>query len=149
MARDMTIGEVARQSGVKVQTIRFYEDRGLLPAPPRSEGNQRLYAPAHVDRLRFIRHARDLGFPLPDIADLLALSDRPDQPCQAADAIAGRQLAEVRRRIRQLTLLGAELERMVEQCRHGAIADCRVIESLGDHAHCTADHGAVAAELQP
>jgi DNA-binding transcriptional MerR regulator len=147
MARDMTIGEAARQSGVKVQTIRFYEERGLLPPPPRSDGNQRLYTPAQAARLRFIRHARDLGFPLAEIADLLALSDRPNQSCAAADAIAGRQLVEVRRRIRQLTLLESELQRMVDQCRRGAIADCRVIESLGDHAQCSGDHDDASADL--
>ena len=107
--RDYTIGEAARDSGVKVNTIRFYEERGLLAVPPRSGGNQRLYDTAAVARLRFIRHARDLGFGLPAIADLLELAGHPQAACADADAIAQAQLAEVERRIRHLTALRAEL----------------------------------------
>ena len=138
--RDLTIGEAARSSGVKVNTIRFYEERGLLKAPPRSDGNQRLYDPAAVSRLRFIRHARDLGFALPDIADLLDLAGHPEAPCGRADAIAARQLAEVERRIAHLTSLKGELVRMVASCAGEEVAHCRVIESLADHAHCAGPH---------
>lgn len=139
---EVTIGEAARQSGVKVNTIRFYEDRGLLPAPPRSEGNQRLYAKEQVARLRFIRHARDLGFPLPAVADLLDLSDRPEASCDTADAIARQQLSEVRRRIGQLQSLAAELERMIGCCAQDRVATCRILETLADHALCASDHHA-------
>ncbi|SMY08581.1 MerR family transcriptional regulator [Flavimaricola marinus] len=137
---DFTIGEAARASGVKVTTVRFYESRGLLPAPPRSEGNRRLYAQSHVDRLRFIRHARELGFALEDVATLLSLSDEPDQSCAAVDAIARAQRAEVTRRIARLEALGVELDRMIATCAGGTVGECRVIESLSDHAHCAADH---------
>tara|TARA_R110002110_G_scaffold179197_1_gene384567 strand:- start:297 stop:731 length:435 start_codon:yes stop_codon:yes gene_type:complete len=134
-----TIGHLARSTGCKVQTIRYYEQIGLLPKPPRSEGNRRLYCQADIDRLAFIRHARDLGFPLEAIRDLLALSDDPHQPCEVADATARLQLEEVKRRIARLQALKTELERMVEQCRGGKIADCRVIEVLSDHGHCLAE----------
>lgn len=139
----LTIGKLGAAAGVKVPTIRYYEQIGLLPAPERSAGNQRLYPGAALDRLSFIRHARDLGFPLEAIRDLLSLSDRPDQSCAAADAIARTQLAAVRARIARLRALEAELERMVAQCAHGTIADCRVIEVLGDHSLCAAEdhHG--------
>ena len=93
-----------------------------------------------MERLAFIRHARDLGFTLEAIRDLLSLSDRPDQSCAAADAIAKAQLAEVESRLARLTALKAELERMVVQCAGGSIADCRVIEVLGDHSLCATDH---------
>ncbi|RWR08781.1 MerR family transcriptional regulator [Paenirhodobacter populi] len=136
----LTIGKLAQDTGVKVPTIRYYEQIGLLPEPGRSAGNQRLYGQGQLERLRFIRHARDLGFPLEAIRDLLSLSDRPDQPCAAADGIARAQLDAVRARIRRLKALEGELERMVAQCAHGTIRDCRVIEVLGDHALCAQDH---------
>lgn len=136
----LTIGKLGEATGVKVPTIRYYEQIGLLPAPDRSAGNQRLYGTPALNRLAFIRHARELGFPLEAIRDLLSLTDRPDQPCAAADLIAKRQLAAVKARIKRLTALKAELERMIAQCAQGTVADCRVIESLGDHSLCGNDH---------
>lgn len=136
----LTIGKLGEAAGVKVPTIRYYEQIGLLPEPDRSAGNQRLYGQSALDRLAFIRHARELGFPLDAIRDLLSLSDRPDQSCAAADVIARAQLAEVESRLGRLTALKGELERMVVQCAGGRIADCRVIEVLGDHSLCATDH---------
>lgn len=136
----LTIGKLGQSAGVKVPTIRYYEQIGLLPEPDRSAGNQRLYPRAALDRLAFIRHARALGFPLEAIRDLLSLSDHPDQSCAAADAIAKAQLAATRARITRLRALEAELERMIGQCARGTISGCRVIEVLGDHAHCAHDH---------
>jgi len=139
MVRSMTIGRAAAAAGCKVQTVRYYEQVGLLPAPSRTEGNQRLYADADIRRLMFIRHARGLGFPLDAIRSLLSLSDRPDQPCKTADMIARAQLAEVERRLAQLNALKAELSRMLDQCRGGTILDCRVIETLASHGECLPD----------
>lgn len=136
----LSIGRLGQAAGVKVPTIRYYEEIGLLPEAERSAGNQRLYGPKALERLRFIRHARELGFPLEAIRDLLSFSDRPDQSCEAADLIARAQLAQVEARLARLAALKAELERMVELCAHGAIRDCRVIEVLGDHSLCAADH---------
>lgn len=136
----LTIGKLGALAGVKVPTIRYYEQIGLLAEAERSAGNQRLYTRAALERLAFIRHARELGFALDSIRDLLSLSDRPDQPCAAADAIARAQLVEVESRIQRLIALKAELERMVVQCAGGRIADCRVIEVLSDHSLCAADH---------
>ena len=136
----VAIGAAARLSGVKVPTIRYYEQIGLLAAPPRSEGNRRHYASADLRRLAFIRHARELGFDIPAIRTLLALQDDPHQPCATADAIAQARLAEVEQRIRSLLALRSELELMVEGCRHGQVADCRVIEVLADHGQCTHPH---------
>lgn len=142
----LTIGDLSRQTGCKVQTIRYYEQIGLLPIPDRSQGNQRLYDPAHADRLAFIRHARELGFHLDAIRELLSLADHPSQPCEAADAIARAQLQQVEHRVARLLSLKRELERMVEQCRGGKIADCRVIEVLADHSQCLADSHAEPAD---
>mgnify|MGYP002652817701 CR=1 FL=1 len=141
----LTIGKLGEATGVKIPTIRYYEQIGLLPAPERSAGNQRLYGQSAQDRLAFIRHARELGFPLDAIRDLLSLSDRPDQSCAAADIIAKEQLAAVEARIARLAALKAELERMIAQCAQGTIASCRVIEVLSDHALCAHDHHAESA----
>ncbi len=139
----MTIGAVARQAGCKVQTIRWYEEIGLLPPPARSEGGHRVYGKVHAHRLAFIRHARELGFPLDDVRTLLSLADDPGRSCDEADAIARRHLTAIRSRIARLQALETELSRVVEQCGAGRVADCRVIEVLADHthAHCLAnDH---------
>ncbi|WP_292464580.1 helix-turn-helix domain-containing protein [Mesorhizobium sp.] len=136
MARTVSIGEAAERSNVKVPTIRYYEQIGLLPQPPRTEGNRRLYGEEDLRRLAFIRHARELGFEIDAIRTLLTLQDDPRQPCATADAIAQARLAEVVQRIRSLTALKTELEHMVEGCRHGKVCECRVIEVLADHGQC-------------
>ena len=130
------IGDLSRRTGVKVPTIRYYEQAGLMPAPSRTEGGQRRYAQAEVSRLHFIRHARQLGFEVEAIRELLDLAARPDQSCSEADAIARRQLQGVERRIAQLTALRDELARMLGACAHGSIGECRVIETLADHGLC-------------
>lgn len=132
----VSISEAARRSGVKSPTIRYYEQIGLLPAPPRTEGGRRLFDAADLRRLAFIRHARELGFEIEAIRTLLALQDNPNQPCATADAIAKARLVDVEQRIRSLQALKAELELMVEGCSHGRIAGCRVIEVLADHGKC-------------
>ena len=139
----LTIGKLSAAAGVKVPTIRYYEQIGLLPEADRSTGNQRLYDKTTLERLSFIRHARDLGFPLEAIRELLSMADQPDISCAAADDIARRQLGAVRERITRLQALQTELERMVVQCAHGTVSDCRVIEVLGNHDLCLHhDHGA-------
>jgi DNA-binding transcriptional MerR regulator len=130
----LTIGDLAKKSGVKVPTIRFYEQIGLMPAAPRSESNRRLYGSEAVRRLRFIRHARELGFEVKAIRQLLALADDPYEPCYEADAIARAHLGEIDSRITALVALRAEVQSMVDQCARGTIRECRVIESLGDVA---------------
>lgn len=142
----LSIGHLGKATGVKVPTIRYYEQIGLLPPPIRSDGNQRLYDTSARERLAFIRHARDLGFPLEAIRELLGLADDPDQPCAAADAIARRQLATVKARIARLTALQTELERMLSHAACGRIGDCRVIEVLGNHQLCLHDHPAEPAD---
>ncbi len=137
---NLPIGEAARQSGVKAPTIRYYEQIGLLPAPPRSEGNRRQYDAGDLRRLAFIRHARELGFEIDAIRALLALQDHPDQSCDAADQIARARLVEVDQRIDSLTALRAELQRMVVSCAHGRVDQCRVIEILADHGQCMHSH---------
>ena len=126
----LTIGQLGRETGIKVETIRFYERRGLMPPPRRAENNYRLYDRVHLRRLRFIRRARDLGFSLEQIRALLALSDEREQSCVAVDRIAKEHRAEVERQIADLQSLKAELDHMINRCGCGVVADCRVIESL-------------------
>ena len=136
----VTIGNLAKRTGVKVQTIRYYESIGLLSAPDRTEGNQRRYGDRAAGNLRFIRHARDLGFEIDQIRDLLSLAAQPDRTCEDIDAIARHHLEQVEQRIAILQSLQGELKRMVRQCSGGRVATCHVIEVLADHAHCKADH---------
>lgn len=136
MTADLAIGEAAKRSGVKVATIRYYEQIGLLPAPPRTDANRRLYDDDDVRRLAFIRHGRELGFEIEAIRTLLVLQDNPNQTCAEADAIARSRLIEVDRRIAKLSALRGELQAMVESCRHGRLAECRVIGVLSDHNQC-------------
>lgn len=130
------IGVLSRESGVKIPTIRYYEEIGLLPPPVRSEGNRRLYPQGAVRRLRFIRHARQLGFEIESIRRLSALTENPAQPCGEAHRLARQHLAEVEEKIARLTALREELLHMVGDCTHHRIGDCGVIEVLEDHAKC-------------
>lgn len=137
---EISIGELSRRTGVKAPTIRYYESVALMRPPSRSEGQQRRYSEAEVSRLTFVRHARELGFEIAAIRELLAMSEQPDQSCAEADRIARRHMSEVDRRIGQLTALRAELQRMVDACGHGRVGDCRVIETLANHQHCENPH---------
>lgn len=137
---DMTIGQLAVHAATKVQTIRYYEEIGLLAEPPRSAGGHRLYGTAERDRLRFIRHARELGFGIEEIRDLLRLSDSPESDCADADTIARRHLVQVELRLKKLRALRTELKRMVDACAHGRVENCKVIEVLSDHRHCAGEH---------
>jgi DNA-binding transcriptional MerR regulator len=137
---EISIGELSRRTGVKVPTIRYYESVALMSCPARSEGRQRRYGDSEVSRLTFIRHARELGFEIEAVRELLAMSAQPDQSCAEADRIARHHLADVDRRISQLVALRAELQRMVNECGHGRLGDCRVIETLADHGQCEHPH---------
>jgi len=137
----LAIGTLAKRTGTKVQTIRYYEQIGLLPEPGRTEGGQRRYGDKDLDRLAFIRHARQLGFTLEAIRELLDLSDNPSRSCAEVDVIAHRQLKEVEARIARLEALRKELKRMLRECSRDTVSDCRVLEVLRDHSACLADHG--------
>lgn len=139
--RGYAIGDAARDTGVKVPTIRYYEAIGLVRTVARNSGNRRLYDADDLRRLAFIRHARELGFDVEAIRALLSLQDDPQQSCVSAHAIAKTRLAEVEDRIARLSALKAELENMVAQCARGRIDTCRVIETLADSGH---DHGRLA-----
>lgn len=136
----LTIGKLAAAADVKVPTIRFYEQIGLLPQPARTESDRRAYEPVAVRRLAFIKHARQLGFPIEAIRTLLELADHPDRACDDANALAQEQLATIETKIAQLEALRGELRRMVAVGCQGPAGDCRVIETLADHGLCGHDH---------
>jgi len=137
---DYSIGELASETGVKVPTIRYYEGIGLLPAPPRTEGNQRRYDASALERLRFIAHARAMGFPTDELRAMLRIAGHRDAPCEDIDALVRARLAEVEDRLARLTALRAELRGMLQSHQHGTVADCRVVEVLSDHENCAHEH---------
>lgn len=130
----LSIGELSRRTGVKVPTIRYYEQLRLLEAPERSQGNQRRYSRKELERLAFIRRARDLGIGIESIRELIDLSGHAEKPCAGADRIARQQLQSVRERIAQLRRLEKELERIATCCKGKTAGDCSVIRALSDHA---------------
>ena len=126
----LSIGVVAHATATKVETVRYYERVGLLPPPARTGGNYRVYDAHHLDRLRFIRRGRALGFSLDEIRELLRLSDHRDQPCAEVDRIAQAHLDNVECKLADLTALRSTLRRLIEQCRHGSVAECGIIDAL-------------------
>jgi DNA-binding transcriptional MerR regulator len=111
-----------------------------LPAAPRTESNRRQYDGRAVQRLKFIRHARELGFEVEAIRELLDLADQPQRSCAKVDALAREHLRTITSRIERLTALKAEVEQMISACAKGRIAKCRVIDVLSHHEHCLHDH---------
>lgn len=130
MAGHLTIGGLAAATGVKVETIRYYERSGLIGPPVRTAGNYRSYRDGDVARLRFVRRMRDLGFPLERIRALLSISGRRGDDCGMVDAIASEHLIEVDRRIADLQALRRELADAVAACDGGTVADCRILEAF-------------------
>lgn len=127
---NLSIGDLAKATGTKVVTIRYYEKIGILPEPPRTGGNYRAYGAGHRDRLRFIRRCRDLGFTLDRVRELLSLSAQTERDCQSVDQIAIEHLAAIERKVADLGRLADELRRISHCCKGGRIADCRIIEAL-------------------
>ena len=126
----LAIGDLARLTGTKVNTIRFYEEGGLLPQAERTAAGRRIYRDADTRRLAFIRQSRNLGFPLDAVRELLTLADDANQPCEAIDRIARVHLSEIDRKIADLSALRKELARLIGSCSHGTVADCKIIETL-------------------
>ncbi len=137
---DYSIGELSAATGVKIPTIRYYEQTGLLEAPPRTEGNQRRYGREARDRLAFISHARAMGFPMTSLKAMLRLSRHRETPCADLDEVVRGRLAEVDERIARLTALRGELSGMLQSHHHGTVGECRIIEVLSDHTECHSEH---------
>ena len=136
----LSIGEMSRRTGVKVPTIRFYEDKGLLEPASRTAGNQRRYTHDALDRLSFIRHARDLGLPLGEIDTLISLEGASGSELDRAHEIALRQRDRLRARIENLRKLERELDRIAEACDGHHDGPCAVLHAFGDHGPCAGEH---------
>jgi Cu(I)-responsive transcriptional regulator len=126
----LKIGELASATATKVETVRYYEQIGLLPPPARTAANYRSYGSDHLARLSFIRRARDLGFSLQAVRELLTLADDKTKSCEAVDLIASAHLKDVDRKITDLSALRSELQRMLGSCSQGTVAKCKIIETL-------------------
>jgi len=131
-AKHYTIGELAGQTGCKVETVHYYEKTGLMPEPPRTEGGHRIYTLSHLKRLNFIRRSRELGFSIAQIKDLLKFIDEPDHYCGEVKAMAMVQAREVQKKIDDLKRLQTGLNKMVSQCKgkNLSIDDCPIIDAL-------------------
>lgn len=136
----MKIGELASATATKVETVRYYEKIGLLRPPARTSTNYRAYGSEHLARLSFIRRARDLGFTLEAVRELLTLSDDKAQSCEAVDGIARVHMNEIDRKLRDLKSLRLELSRVLGSCSHGTVADCKIIETLAPRRLAPTSH---------
>ncbi len=126
----MRIGELARATGTKAETIRYYEREGILPAADRTDSNYRDYSDQHLASLTFVRRARELGFSIVQVRELLALSGHEDKPCKDVDKLVQSQLAEVERKIVDLSALRSELSQMLRSCQADRIGECHIVASL-------------------
>lgn len=135
MSATLTIGQLARQTGTKAETIRYYEKIGLLKAPLRSEGNYRCYGTQDQRRLAFVRRARELGFSVEQIRELIAFGEQREHKCSPVDEVVKAHVTDIARKIQDLQALQGELERMLGNCPGGRVADCRVLEALQPVPH--------------
>lgn len=126
----LPIGALARASGCKVETIRYYERIGLMPRPARTEGGHRMYSDTQMKRLTFIRRARELGFAIGGVRALLGLVDGEGGTCAEVEAVALGHLDDVRAKIADLRTMESVLAGMVAECGDGAVPDCPVVEAL-------------------
>ena len=129
-SRNIVIGRLAKDTGTKVETIRYYERVGLLPAPTRSEGGYRLYRVDHLKRLSFIRRARTLGFSIDEVRTLLRLADERKRPCAEVRVVAEAHLSDVRAKIADLKAMERVLKDTVARCAEGTGSHCPMIEAL-------------------
>ncbi|MHA6493500.1 MerR family DNA-binding protein [Pseudomonas borbori] len=138
MGRPLTISALSRESGVHLETIRFYERSELLPVPKRSASGYRHYDQGDIRRVRFIRRGRELGFSLDEIRDLMALASRPQSSCAQADQLVQEHLLTIDARIRDLQMMRVELEK-IAGCNSDQAAHCRLLEVLDSRSCCVPD----------
>ncbi len=126
----ITIGNLSKQTGCNIETIRYYERIGIMPAPPRTTGGHRVYGQDHVKRLTFIRRGRELGFKLEEVRGLLRLVDGDDYTCGEVKLLTLDHAREVRGKIADLRKMERVLTKMAAECEGGEVPDCPIIEAL-------------------
>lgn len=134
MSTGLTIGQLGKATDTKVETVRYYERIGLLAAPDRSAGNYRAYDAEALARLSFIRRARDLGFSLDKVRELLDLAGQQQRDCATVDVLASEHLSEIDRKVADLNALRQELGALITCCQGGTMAECRILEALAPRA---------------
>ena len=135
VVKPLTRSQVAASSGLDIETVRFYEQQGLIEDPPRSEAGYRQYSAEDVSRLRFIKRAKELGFSLKEVADLLTLQGKPDVSCVEVRTQAEAKLANIEGKIRELTRMKAALFQLTQACNgQGTTEDCSIMEALSQEA---------------
>jgi Cd(II)/Pb(II)-responsive transcriptional regulator len=130
------IGKLAKMTGCQVVTIRYYEKKGLLRSPERTESNYRLYGEEDVARLRFIRHCRQHGMSLAEIHDLLSFSDNPTVSCDWINTLIEEHIAKLDEQIRDLTQLRGHLQKLLRKCAGGKKGECGILKSLNEGESC-------------
>ena len=124
------IGTLSAETGVNIETIRYYEKIGLIPVPPRTEGRQRVYDRTHLKRLTFVRRGRELGFSLDEIRALLGLVRGGDLSCAEVKALTEQHVADIRRKVKDLKKLERVLSELAARCRGNSVPDCPILEAL-------------------
>ena len=127
----LTIGEMAQRAGVNIETVRYYERRGLIPRPARSESGYRLYSEDTINLIKFIRHAKELGFSLREIKELLSLRIGEGVSCAQVRGRAEAKIAEIEERIRSLKKMKNALVKLTKECSgKGPVSECPILEAL-------------------
>lgn len=129
-ADQFPIGALSTATGVNIETIRYYEKIGLMPAPPRNEGRQRVYDASHLKRLTFIRRGRELGFSLDQIRELLGLVRGHDLTCAGVKTMTDAHVTDIRRKVKDLKKLERVLTDLSAQCCGDAVPDCPILDAL-------------------
>ncbi len=124
------IGALSAATGVNIETIRYYEKIGLIPAPPRTDGRQRVYDVSHLKRLTFIRRGRELGFSLDQVRELLGLVRGHDLTCANVKAMTDSHVTDIRRKVRDLRKLERVLTELAAKCAGDAVPDCPILDAL-------------------
>ncbi len=133
--KELTIGQLARQSGVRVETVKFYQRRGLIEQPPRPESGFRKYPPETVRHIRFIRRAKELGFSLQEIGELLGLRVAPGTSCREIKDRAEAKLADIRQKQKDLKRMETILRQLAETCQgRGPLSECPILGALDEKA---------------
>jgi Cd(II)/Pb(II)-responsive transcriptional regulator len=131
----MRIGELGKLTGCQPETIRFYEQKGLLPSPVRSDANYRLYDATHAERLHFIRRCRALGMSLDEVQLLLDFHDNPDRPCGGVNELVDQHIRQIDRQIAELCTLRSELSQLRATCDSTRpAASCEILKQLSEPA---------------
>jgi MerR family mercuric resistance operon transcriptional regulator len=123
---------LSAETGVNIETIRYYEKIGLIPAPPRTQGRQRVYGSAHLKRLAFIRRGRELGFSLDQIRELLGLAHGHDLTCGEVKAMTEEHVGDIRRRVKDLRRLERSLTDLAAKCSGNAVPNCPILDAVSD-----------------